>query len=141
VGNSKYSSSTFKIQKRAIRVMNSISNRTSCKQYFKEMELLPLPCVYILEAVLYVRKHTNMFNRNNSIHEHKTKAQNDIHIERHYTCMIAKNAYYLCCLLYNKLPTYIKNCKTINQFKQETKRLLSVKQFYDINEYLQNTAS
>lgn len=46
-GNSPNSHLIFKLQKRAIRIMMKVQKRTSCKEYFKKLEILPLPCLYI----------------------------------------------------------------------------------------------
>jgi len=45
-GNSAYSSNTFKIQKRIIRIIMNARNRDSCRQLFKNLKTLPLKSQY-----------------------------------------------------------------------------------------------
>jgi hypothetical protein len=45
--NSGEAKVVFKLQKRAIRTMMQIPKTVSCKQYFKSLCILPLPCLYI----------------------------------------------------------------------------------------------
>jgi hypothetical protein len=47
----------LKIQKRAVRIMVGINTRTSCSKVFKELNILTLPSLYILETACFVGKH------------------------------------------------------------------------------------
>ena len=47
-GNSSHSNSIFRMQKKAIRIMRSASNRDSCKEYFKKLKILPLQSQYLV---------------------------------------------------------------------------------------------
>jgi hypothetical protein len=46
-GNSENAKLIFRLQKRAIRTTMQITKIISCKQYFKSLRILPLPCLYI----------------------------------------------------------------------------------------------
>jgi hypothetical protein len=52
-GNSANAKLIFKLQKRAIRALMQVPKTTSCKQYFKLLHMLPLPCLYIFEILVY----------------------------------------------------------------------------------------
>jgi len=41
-GNSTYSNTIFKLQKRVIRIMMNAGNRESCRELFKKLNFLPL---------------------------------------------------------------------------------------------------
>jgi hypothetical protein len=46
----------FRIQKRVIRSMVGVSSRTSCRQLFKELNILTLASLYIFEVTCFIRK-------------------------------------------------------------------------------------
>jgi hypothetical protein len=47
-GNSHFSDSIFKIQKRIIRVITNTGRRDSCRELYKKLQILTLPSQYIL---------------------------------------------------------------------------------------------
>jgi hypothetical protein len=44
----------FRIQKRVVRLMVGVSSRTSSRQLFKEMNVLTLDSLYILELTSFI---------------------------------------------------------------------------------------
>jgi hypothetical protein len=46
-GNSSYSEDIFKIQKRIIRIIMNSSRNASCRQLFKDLNILPIQSQYI----------------------------------------------------------------------------------------------
>jgi hypothetical protein len=70
-GDSK-SKTIFKLQKRIIRIISRVSRLSSCRQLFKELDLLPLPCMYIFELVCYIKSHFGEVDQNRVIHNHNT---------------------------------------------------------------------
>ncbi|KAL3613152.1 hypothetical protein CASFOL_042999 [Castilleja foliolosa] len=60
-GNSVDAIDAFKIQKRCVRALCGMSQQSSCKPLFQRYGILPLPCLYIKEVVLFVKKHINLF--------------------------------------------------------------------------------
>ena len=61
--------------------MIGINSRTSCRKIFKELNILTLPSLYILEATCYIRKYWQYLELNRFIHNHNTRRQKDIHIK------------------------------------------------------------
>jgi hypothetical protein len=53
-GNSSHSSIIFKLQKRAIRIMEGCGNRVSCRNLFKKLEILPLTSQYMLSLLMFI---------------------------------------------------------------------------------------
>jgi len=45
-GNSGYSNTIFKLQKRVIRIMMNARNTESCRELFKKLNILPLHSQY-----------------------------------------------------------------------------------------------
>jgi hypothetical protein len=46
-GNSPHSNNIFKLQKRVIRIITNFRKRDSCRELFKELEILPFYSQYI----------------------------------------------------------------------------------------------
>ena len=55
-GNSPQARLIFKLQKRVIRTIMRVRKQTSCRELFKKLHILPLPCIYILETLVHVKK-------------------------------------------------------------------------------------
>jgi len=49
------SSIIFRIQKKAIRIMEGCGNRVSCRNLCKKLQILPLTSQYMLSLLLFVR--------------------------------------------------------------------------------------
>jgi hypothetical protein len=47
-GNLSHSSINFRIQKKAIRIMEGCGNRVSCRNLFKKLQILPLTSQYVI---------------------------------------------------------------------------------------------
>ena len=55
-GNSPSNKLAFKIQKRIIRILTHSLQTTSCRPLFKELNIMPLPCVHIFETIMFVKQ-------------------------------------------------------------------------------------
>jgi len=53
-GNSSHSSVIFKMQKRVIRIIRAYGYRESCRELFKELEILTFSSQYIFSLLLFV---------------------------------------------------------------------------------------
>jgi hypothetical protein len=62
----------FRIQKRVVRLMVGVSSKTSCRQLFKEMDILTLASLYILEVTCFIRKHCQYLELNSHVHNYNT---------------------------------------------------------------------
>jgi hypothetical protein len=60
-GNSSYTIKIFRIQKKIIRIMPGLKKRDSCRDWFKEMKILPLCSQYIYSLVLYIINNIHFF--------------------------------------------------------------------------------
>jgi hypothetical protein len=72
LGNSAGSDEVIKLQKRAIRLITNSYSRTSCRDLFKELIILPLQSQYILSLAMYVAKNIDDFTTNSDIHSINT---------------------------------------------------------------------
>jgi hypothetical protein len=61
LGNLSHSSITFRLQKKAIRIMEGCGNRVLCRNVFKKLEILPLTLQYILSLLMFAVQNKNFF--------------------------------------------------------------------------------
>jgi len=63
----------FRIRKRVIRSMVGVSSRTSCRQLFKELNILTLAYLYILEVTCFMRKYCwSLEKKKFKVHKYNT---------------------------------------------------------------------
>jgi hypothetical protein len=56
-----HSSIIFRIQKKAIRIMEGCGNRVSCRNLFKKLQILPLTSQYILSLLMFIVQNNFFF--------------------------------------------------------------------------------
>jgi len=79
-GNSLHSEEIFKVQKRIIRIIMNFSKNASCRQPFKELNVLPVPSQYILSVLLFLTKNEDQFMTNSQMHKITTRQTFDLYI-------------------------------------------------------------
>jgi hypothetical protein len=126
----------LRIQKWVIRSMVGVSGRTSCRQLFKEMNILTLVSLYIMEVICYIRKHHQFVDLNSNVHAHITWRKMDIHIQSYNTDLYKRSVINMGTKLYNKLPGYIKEIDSYKTFKKKLKSLLLLHSFYSVEEFV-----
>ena len=94
----------LRIHKQVITWMVRVSWKTSCRQLFKELNILTLVSLYITEVICYIRKHHQFIDLNSNIHAHNTQRKMDIHIQSHNTDLYKRSVKNMDTKLYNKLP-------------------------------------
>jgi len=62
----------LRIKKRVIRLIAGVNPRTPCRQLFKEMNILTIVSLYILEVIIYLRRHHQFVELNSNIHIYNT---------------------------------------------------------------------
>ena len=137
-GNSSHSIVIFKIQKRVIRIITKSGSRDSCRQLFKQMEILPLQSQYILSTLLFVTKNKILFTTNQNIHTLNTRFNLDLHLPTCNLTLYQKGAYFSGIKLFNHLPQSLKHLSNdIKVFKPALLRFLKQHSFYSVEEYFQ----
>ena len=75
------------IQKKVIRMMTGLKKGESCKQKFKELRILTVTSLYVLEVLCYMKKYKGSILENSEIHDHSTRRKKDLHIQSCRTVM------------------------------------------------------
>lgn len=135
-GNSTDLDRAFIAQKKCIRAIAGIQSDESCRPYFREFGLLPLPSLYIFEICTFVKKHFTLFKRACDINSRTRRDPDRLIMEivprsKKYS----RNCVAMCINIYNKIP---KSLKTLNisNFKNKLRDWLKCKNYYSVNEFL-----
>jgi hypothetical protein len=79
-GSSTAMKSIFAAQKRAVRVMLRLSPRSSCKEGFKRLGILTVPCLYTYSMMMFVVRNRNIYQSNNAVHHRYTRQFGKLHV-------------------------------------------------------------
>ncbi|KAL0868710.1 hypothetical protein ABMA27_008153 [Loxostege sticticalis] len=137
-GNSVEVERALLVQKRCIRALSNIWYLDSCKPYFKKYNILPLPCLYIREACMFVKSFPYYFKtrQNTTSRRLRNKYADLIYQPPCHKDIYKKNVYNMCILIYNTLPKHLKD-KEGGSFKNNLTKWLIENCFYSIKEYLE----
>jgi predicted Zn-dependent protease len=126
----------FKIQKRVIRIIMNSSKNASCRQLFKDLNILPIQSQYIFSILLFVTKNKDHFLSNSQVHKINTRQTSDLYVPTANFKIYQKCVYYSGIKIYSHLPKAIKDLSgDKNKFKLTLKRYLLHKSFYCLEEY------
>lgn len=135
-GYSNLANRVFILQKRAIRYIFGLSYSASCRETFMNKKILTLPCLYILEILIMVKKNPDKFTFQNFHHDYATRHGLNLQYPAHRLELFKSNPYYMGSTLYNKLNENIKNINNVKNFISATRSYLVNHAFYSVNEYL-----
>jgi hypothetical protein len=79
-GNSPKSGKIFTLQMKIFRIMAGAQPRTWCRSLFKQLEILPVPCKYMLSLISFIINNQGIFPANSSIHSINTRHK--LHLQR-----------------------------------------------------------
>ena len=124
-GNSSHSSTIFRLQKKAIRIMEGCGNRVSCRYLFKKLEILPFTSQYMLSLLMFVVQNKNFFLTNNENHSIDTRQRNNLYLPQANLTIYQKKAHYSQIKIFNTLPFEIKIvAENQKKFKLALKKFL-----------------
>lgn len=123
----------FKIQKRAIRTINKMSRRESCRGTFRQMNLLTIPSLYCFLAAKWTREKSNLVLRSD-VHSHQTRGRNLIQTEHHRTRTFEQSVVHMGSKILNALPREIINEESNSKFVSGMKKYFIAKELYSISE-------
>lgn len=138
-GGDPHFSRLFISQKRFIKSMMGVSNRTSCKPLFISLKIMSLPSLYIYRLVNFVRFNKHLFMHNSDVYNNMaTRSANDLRIPPHNSTAFQKNVKYRAIKAYNNLPFNLKSISNMESFKKRTKAYFLENCYYSFAEYLLN---
>jgi hypothetical protein len=115
--------------------MNS-SRNASCRQLFKDLNILTIQSQYIYSILLFVTKSKDQLLSNSQMHKINTRQTFNLYVPTANMTMYQKGVYYSGTKIYNHLPTAIKDLSNDkNKFKLALKKYLLHNSFYSLEEY------
>lgn len=127
----------FISQKRVIRLMFDLEYRQSCKEVFKQYNLLTFPCIYIYKCLLFVFNNRRKYDLRMSVHCYPTRGSRDIDIDSYKTSFLKRSPKVSTSYLYNCLPLEIRECRSVGSFRNQVRKFLSGNCFYSVSEYVE----
>jgi hypothetical protein len=94
------------------------------REFFRTLNILPVPCVYIMETVYYIKLNSKGLKQNSAIHDYNTHHRSDFQTKFCRTNIFKKSVNDLGTKLYNKLPNNFKNLEDLKTFKKQLKAFL-----------------
>jgi hypothetical protein len=120
-GGDSQSTKVFKLQKKVVRLICNVKRKTSCRELFRTLSILPVPCVYIMETVYYIKLNNEGLKQHLAIHYHKTRHRLDFQTQFCRTDIFKKSVNNWGTKLCNKLPNYLRNLENLKLFKKQLK--------------------
>ncbi|KAG8317072.1 hypothetical protein J6590_034444 [Homalodisca vitripennis] len=108
----------------------------TCKEAFKKLQLLTLPCLYILETIFFCMSKCAMI-RGRDIHSYGTRGRDTYRTGSHRTRVYEHLPSQAGVRFLNKFPNAIKNAPTPKALKARLKRFLASQAFYIADEFME----
>jgi hypothetical protein len=135
-GYSSAATKAFSMQKRSLKAIAGVSIRTPGRPLFFEYKIMTLPCIYIYYCALLVKMNAGLFSPNSSVHGYSTHGSENIHLLMQSCAASKKGPHHSASIIFNKLPTSLKNISSIHMFKANLRKLLLCKCYYSVDEFL-----
>lgn len=139
-GHAPSTSRIFGLQRKAIRILCGYGYRDDCREAFRNIQVLTLPCAYIQKVLLYVKRNEQSLKQRKDIHQYSTRQAKEL-VEARVTknrCRMGTNYWGLKC--YNALPNSLRQLPE-QTFKTQISRLLVTSTFYSLQEFFDHFAS
>ena len=108
LGNPHLNGSIFKVHERIIRIITNAGQRDPCHQLYKQLQILPLPSLYIFSLLIYVNKNRSLFLSNSAIHDRNTRYNDGLYLPSTNLTLVQKGVLYSGSNIYYHLPLNIK---------------------------------
>jgi len=108
----------------------------SCREIFRNMQILTLYSQYIFSLLLFTIKNIHLFTSNDEIHKYNTHNINNLHPASTTLTKVKNGPYVMGFKVFNHLPQPLKDkAHNPKQFKSSLKRFLYHHSFYSMEEY------
>ncbi|KAB0802089.1 hypothetical protein PPYR_04275 [Photinus pyralis] len=134
-GNCSQAKYVFKLQRRAIRIVANVRYRDDCRNTFKTLNILTLPCVYILAGLCHAKSNAHTFITQRDVHSYDTRQTTFLRVP---FCRLTKSQngpHITIYKLFNCLPDKIKQ-RDFTSYKDKLRKFLIANAFYSVQEFI-----
>jgi hypothetical protein len=125
----------FKTQKNAIRAIEGVQRRESCKPLFKKYRLLTVPALYFLEVAVWAHKNKEKFNALRHKHPYETRHKNTmLSYPVHRLTKLERGPFYAGLRVFNSLSLDLKQMESGKKFARALKLALTTAVPYSVEE-------
>jgi hypothetical protein len=118
-------------------MMTDQGNRTSCKELFKKLEILPFESQYIFSVLLFVVRNRKHFITNYVNHNVETRRCENLHLPHTWLTLCQNGVYFNGVSIYNKLTLYLEELvESPKIFKRTLRKCLVSHCCYSLDEFL-----
>jgi hypothetical protein len=132
--NSSCANKIFILQKRAIRLICKVPNRTHCKPLFVDLGVLSLPSLYVLSTLLYIKRILPDLTANADVHGYSTRKNNDLAAIRCKYSLTKSSFLQQGIKLFNALPIKVRS-EPYKMFKAILRKFLLMECLYKIEDF------
>ena len=132
-GSCSHMDRIFKIQKRVLRIMNGVSNRTSCRSLFVGNRIMTVYSLFVYTCLMYAKENGEKFVTAERCHDYNTRNKLDFRLPK-IRLNKSMNGVYLAAKFYNHLPAALKDIGVI-PFKKKIKAILIENCLYGTDEF------
>lgn len=134
-GHAPQAERVFKLQRRALRAVEGLNYRADVREVFKKLNVLTLPCRYILDCLSYIKKNVNRYNLCSDVHAYETRQADNVYINFLRLKKSSIATLYYAPKFFNKLPRTMRFLSE-KDFILQVKNMLCTNAFYSFDEFL-----
>lgn len=132
----------FILQKRVIRTMVGIPPWESCREKFRELQILTVPSLYVMALLIDIIKCRDKYETAEQKAIRLKTRRKDIIIDFFPKLNIAKHcSRYQAVKIFNSLPINLKCIDSLSIFQQKLRNLLLEGCFYTVNDFIDKNAN
>jgi hypothetical protein len=110
--------------------MVGIKPQYSCRDLFKRLQILPLPCEYMFSLLNFIISNQEHLQANSVVHSVTTRNKHHLHRPVANLTGFQKDTYYSGVKIFNDLPSSLKSLMNEKaEFKEALKRYLNILSF------------
>ena len=126
----------FTLQKKIIRIVAGTQPKTSCRNLFKEVKILPVPCQYILSLMNLFISNKEIFQTISSVHNINTRNKHHHHRPNANLSCFQKSTFYTGIKIFNSLPPSVPILKKDKaKFEPASRKYQHRHYFYSVDEF------
>ena len=119
-----------------MKLISNVGRNTSCRVLFDTLNILPLPSMYMMEIVYYIKMNVGGLDQNSVRHNYNTCHRSDLPLQFCRNDSLKTSINNMGVKLYNKLPNHVKNLENLQLFRKKLKYFLLLQTFYSVDKHL-----